>query len=164
VTSTLATTGPFSSRVATGLGETVDRSWPPMRYIGITECHRGTGRLPKPLRRFLRFSVRGLLVLVAVCSVWLGIAFQRAREQARWRRWLFIGDAVKPPCRGPLGLGNELNWPRYPGLRRWAIECGAFSAKKRRVPHCTERRGGADNEAEPRGQCVTRRSLGTRRM
>jgi hypothetical protein len=42
--------------------------------------------LPKPsrsLRRFLRFSMRGLLVLVAVCSVWLGIAFHRAREQAQ---------------------------------------------------------------------------------
>jgi hypothetical protein len=35
------------------------------------------------LRRFLRFSLRGLLALVAVCSVWLGIAFHRAREQAR---------------------------------------------------------------------------------
>src|SRR5687768_8422684 len=34
-------------------------------------------------RRFLRFSLRGLLVLVAVCSVWLGIAFHRAREQSQ---------------------------------------------------------------------------------
>src|SRR5688572_26162487 len=39
-------------------------------------------------RRFLRFSLRGLLVLVAVCSVWLGIAFQRAREQAEIVRFL----------------------------------------------------------------------------
>src|SRR5687767_4676313 len=33
--------------------------------------------------RFLRFSLRGLLVVVAICSVWLGIVFHRAREQAR---------------------------------------------------------------------------------
>src|SRR5687767_7099653 len=45
--------------------------------------HPSTDRRPIPLRRFLRFSLRALLVLVAVCSVWLGIAFQRAREQAR---------------------------------------------------------------------------------
>jgi hypothetical protein len=38
---------------------------------------------PKRGRRFLRFSLRGLLVVVAICSVWLGIAFHRAREQAR---------------------------------------------------------------------------------
>jgi hypothetical protein len=44
---------------------------------------RETARRPISLRRFLRFSLRGLLVLVAVCSVWLGIAFQRAQEQAR---------------------------------------------------------------------------------
>jgi hypothetical protein len=31
----------------------------------------------------VQFSLRGLLVLVAICSVWLGIAFHRAREQAR---------------------------------------------------------------------------------
>ena len=31
----------------------------------------------------MQFSLRGLLVLVAICSVWLGIAFHRAREQAR---------------------------------------------------------------------------------
>src|SRR5688572_15339926 len=45
----------------------------------------GDGRWspPKPWRRFLRFSLCGLLVLVAVCSVLLGIAFHRAREQAR---------------------------------------------------------------------------------
>ena len=34
-------------------------------------------------RRLVQFSLRGLLVLVAICSVWLGIAFHRAREQAR---------------------------------------------------------------------------------
>jgi len=47
------------------------------------EVYRETERLPWRPRRFLRSSLRGLLVLVAVCSVWLGIAFQRAREQAR---------------------------------------------------------------------------------
>lgn len=35
------------------------------------------------VRRFLRFSLRGLLVVVAVVSVCLGVAFHRAREQAR---------------------------------------------------------------------------------
>jgi hypothetical protein len=38
---------------------------------------------PRRGRRFLRFSLRGLLVVVAICSVWLGIAFHRAREQAQ---------------------------------------------------------------------------------
>jgi hypothetical protein len=42
-----------------------------------------TKAAPKRVRRFLRFSLRGLLVVVAICSVWLGIAFHRAREQAR---------------------------------------------------------------------------------
>src|SRR5262245_59740812 len=42
-----------------------------------------TKAAPKRGRRFLRFSLRGLLVVVAICSVWLGIAFNRAREQAR---------------------------------------------------------------------------------
>jgi len=47
------------------------------------EAHRETKRRLISPRQFLRFTLRGLLVLVAVCSVWLGIAFQRAREQAR---------------------------------------------------------------------------------
>jgi hypothetical protein len=38
---------------------------------------------PRRTRRFLRFSLRALLIVVAICSVWLGIAFHRAREQAR---------------------------------------------------------------------------------
>jgi hypothetical protein len=49
----------------------------------VTMMVDGPQSPPKPWRRFLRFSLRGLLVLVAVCSVWLGIAFHRAREQAR---------------------------------------------------------------------------------
>jgi hypothetical protein len=39
--------------------------------------------LRRPLRRLVQFSLRGLLVLVAICSVWLGIAFHPARQQAR---------------------------------------------------------------------------------
>jgi hypothetical protein len=42
-----------------------------------------TQRQRRSPRRFLRFSLRGLLVLVAICSVWFGIVFSRAREQAR---------------------------------------------------------------------------------
>jgi hypothetical protein len=38
---------------------------------------------PSRFRGLLQFSLRALLVLVAVCSVCLGIAFHRAREQAR---------------------------------------------------------------------------------
>jgi hypothetical protein len=45
----------------------------------------GVKAKPRPSRawRLVQFSLRGLLVLVAVCAVWLGIAFHRAREQAR---------------------------------------------------------------------------------
>ncbi len=36
-----------------------------------------------PRRRWLRFSLCTLLVLVTVVGIWLGVAFHRAREQAR---------------------------------------------------------------------------------
>jgi hypothetical protein len=36
-----------------------------------------------PRRRWLRYSLRTLLVLIAALGIWLGIAFHRAREQAR---------------------------------------------------------------------------------
>jgi hypothetical protein len=49
----------------------------------IMELHPDSEQRSTSPRRFLRFSLRGLLVLVAVCSVWLGIVFHRAREQAR---------------------------------------------------------------------------------
>jgi hypothetical protein len=42
-----------------------------------------TQHRPSRAQRLVQFSLRGLLLLVAVCSVWLGIAFHRAREQAR---------------------------------------------------------------------------------
>jgi hypothetical protein len=35
-----------------------------------------------PRRRWLRYSLRTLLVLITALGIWLGIAFQRAREQA----------------------------------------------------------------------------------
>jgi hypothetical protein len=58
------------SNVAAEQGIVLDDSGEPKRRL-------------HPVRRLLQFSLRGLLVLVAVCSVWLGIAFHRAREQAR---------------------------------------------------------------------------------
>jgi hypothetical protein len=40
---------------------------------------------PFPLRRrrLLQFTLRGLLLLIAICSVGLGLAFHRARQQSR---------------------------------------------------------------------------------
>jgi hypothetical protein len=40
-------------------------------------------RRPSRVRRLVQFSLRGLLLLIAICSIWLGMAFHRARQQAR---------------------------------------------------------------------------------
>jgi hypothetical protein len=51
----------------------------------------------------VQFSLRGLLVLVAICSVWLGIAFHRAREQAR------VVALLGPSYNGPLFVMYDFN-------------------------------------------------------
>jgi hypothetical protein len=58
----------------------------------------------KPYGSSLRFSLRGLLVLVAICSVWLGMAFQRAREQVR----AVAADGLVPPSNDTNGCFRRL--------------------------------------------------------
>jgi internalin A len=77
------------------------------------------GPVSRPWRRFLRFSVRGLIVLVLVIGVWLGWLVRSARIQREAVAAITrAGGMVHYDWDWSNGGGGLLREPRYP---RWLI-------------------------------------------
>ena len=57
---------------------------------------------PRPWRRFLRFSVRGMIVVVLVIGGWLGWVVRSAQDSAGGS-----GSDQERRRHGPLRLGEE---------------------------------------------------------